>query len=755
MPDTEHKLALPAGSVIDKYRTETILGYGGFGIVYKGVHQQLDKPVAIKEYLPQELATRDGTTVRPLSTREQEAYQFGKGRFLAEAKQLVRFGHNNIVRCNDFIEANGTAYLIMDYEDGLPMSDLLRLRESQNNPLTEAEIKQVMLPLLDGLTAVHDHDVLHRDIKPANIFIRRSTEQPVLIDFGAAKHSYSEHSKSMAPYTEGYAAVEQVEQSGNLGPWTDIYAIGAVMWRVISGGDPPKVEMRLSAMVRGNADPMTAAKEIGSGKYSDALLETIDKCLQIKEEDRFQTVSDLSETLRTGVITQSGDDPAARTRWRKRAMMQQGGGRARRAPVYAAVATAAMVAVAGVAYWQQDAVLDALESWSGGSQSAAIEAEKQRALEAELAEQRRQQQQQEQQTAKLEEQLRQAEEDRRRLEAEKKLQEEAAKLAEQRRQAEEERRRLEAEKAALAEQKREQQAAAKQAAAKQAAAKPAPQPRQERQSGGDVGEGPYQDGKRHGEWTWRYAGGDVHKGTYVNGRRHGKWFEQEADGDIAEGPYVDGKRHGEWTWRFANGNVAEGAFVNGVTDGSWTWRYVDGAIHQGPYPNKARAGEWEERDANGDVAKGSYKNNRRDGEWVFRLADGTVRRGAYANGNAQGKWIIDYANGDAHEGTYAAGVRQGEWVERGAGGDVKEGPYVGGKRQGTWVWRFPDGNEYEGPYVNNQRHGEWTWRDPDGYVRHVLFVRGVQQAEQEDAEGGGLSPQESPASQRSRSFRLR
>ena len=294
---TGHKLALPDGCVINQYRIEAVLGHGGFGIVYQAVHQQLGHLVAIKEYLPQELAVRDGARVQPISEREAASYQYGKERFLSEAKELVQFRHPNIVRCSDFIEANGTAYLVMDYEDGLPLSALLTMREKASNPLTEDEVRQVILPILDGLGEVHSHDMLHRDIKPSNIFIRRATEEPVLIDFGSAKQGFSERSKSMAPFTEGYAAMEQVERAGNLGPWTDIYALGALTWRIIAGVNPPPVENRSFALLRGNPDPLKPAVECGKGQYSRGLLEAIDRCLAIRELDRYQSVQELQEAL--------------------------------------------------------------------------------------------------------------------------------------------------------------------------------------------------------------------------------------------------------------------------------------------------------------------------------------------------------------------------------------------------------------------------------------------------------------------------
>ena len=301
--DSEHRLALPKGTVINQYKIDSVLGYGGFGIVYKAEHIRLGNWLAIKEYLPQELATRESGTVHPLGTREQVDFQTGLQRFLAEAKQLVQFEKSpNIINCQDFIEANGTAYLVMSFEDGLPLSDLIRGREKNNQTFSEDEILRILIPLLRGLALVHKQQVLHRDIKPGNIFIRRSDEQPVLIDFGAAKQNFTEHSKSMAPYSPGYAAIEQVETDGNLGPWTDIYAIGGIMWRIIARQNPPQVENRMSAVTRNRPDPMTSALELGKGKYSENLLMAVDKCLALNEEDRFQTTEELIACLQGEAI---------------------------------------------------------------------------------------------------------------------------------------------------------------------------------------------------------------------------------------------------------------------------------------------------------------------------------------------------------------------------------------------------------------------------------------------------------------------
>ena len=312
----ERRDALPRGTVLRDYTIEAVLGHGGFGIVYRARHNELGNRVAIKEYLPVELALREGLSVQIRSTEGRGHYEDGLRRFLEEARALVGFhDHAGIVSCRDFFRANGTAYLVMEHEEGLPLAELLRRREAAGRPFAEADLLAVMVPLLEGLARVHEAGALHRDIKPSNILVRRADERPVLIDFGAAKQGVAERSKSMAPYTEGYAALEQVGE-GELGPWTDLYAAGAVMWRMVAGGNPPwappnpvKVEKRANAVVRGAADPLPSARELGAGRFSAGVLEAIDRCLQLNEQERVRGCGELLGLLRgAGAIEQA---PAA------------------------------------------------------------------------------------------------------------------------------------------------------------------------------------------------------------------------------------------------------------------------------------------------------------------------------------------------------------------------------------------------------------------------------------------------------------
>ena len=304
--DSQRRDALPAGTPLRDYTLESVIGHGGFGIVYRARHDELDLTVAVKEYLPVELAIREGSAVRPRSGTDSRHFEDGLRRFRDEARALIAVrNHASIVSCRDFFRAHGTAYLVMEHEDGVPLEKLLVGREAEGRPFGEDDLLAVMVPLLQGLALVHAAGILHRDIKPSNIFIRRGGGEPVLIDFGAAKQVVAKQSKSLAPYTEGYAALEQVADAGELGPWTDLYGAGAVMWRMVAGGrrpwDPPnplRVERRSHAALSGERDPLPSACELGVGRFNPEILASIDKCLRLQEAERVQSCGELLDVLR-------------------------------------------------------------------------------------------------------------------------------------------------------------------------------------------------------------------------------------------------------------------------------------------------------------------------------------------------------------------------------------------------------------------------------------------------------------------------
>ena len=289
------KIELNSGSILRDYEIHSVIGRGGFGVVYKAKHRELGIEVAIKEYFPSELCVRHNNTVQPSKPEFQTSYEESLNRFIKEARQLENFRDcSNIVNCRDLFRANGTAYIVMDYIRGLSLSSLLDQREAQGKPFTEEDLLQVILPLLMGLKIVHESGVCHRDIKPSNILIRRSDRTPILIDFGAAKHEMSRYTKSFAPYSDGYAALEQVGE-GEIGTWTDMYGIGAVMWRMVAGGAPPfsppnPISSQKGAfeLMQGRKDPLPSATEIGEERFSKTILHTIDDCLVLNVNERMQ-----------------------------------------------------------------------------------------------------------------------------------------------------------------------------------------------------------------------------------------------------------------------------------------------------------------------------------------------------------------------------------------------------------------------------------------------------------------------------------
>ena len=279
---TVYRNALDLSSSLGEYRLESVLGIGGFGITYLARDSHLEKQVAIKEYLPGDLAVRalDGSVV-PVSTDHQHDYQWGLERFILEARTLARFSHPHIVRVNRYFESNGTGYMVMDYEEGESLSQLLK--RAPQPP--ETELRRILLPLLDGLAAVHAAKFLHRDIKPGNIFIR-TNGSPVLLDFGAARATGGGTHGMTAVLTPGFAPLEQYATAGKQGPWTDLYALGGVLFRVVTDKNPPDAVSRLQN------DTVAQVLATASGRYSEPLLRAIEWALKVQPELRPQSVAE-------------------------------------------------------------------------------------------------------------------------------------------------------------------------------------------------------------------------------------------------------------------------------------------------------------------------------------------------------------------------------------------------------------------------------------------------------------------------------
>lgn len=287
MTDKVRRDALKPGQLVHWYEIKRVLGQGGFGITYLAHDTNLHQLVAIKEYLPTEFAVREADgTVQPRSDADLERYRFGLSRFIGEARTLARFDHPNIVRVMSIFEARNTAYMAMQYEDGENLRDILDRRKT----LSEAELLQILLPLLDGLALVHAAGFIHRDIQPANIYVRNDGS-PVLLDFGAARQSVGRTQTITILVSPGYAPLEQYYASGGQqGPWTDIYALGATMYRAVAGIPPIDAIERSQGILGSTRDILVPATVIGRSRYSARFLAAIDHALRFAEKDRPQSV---------------------------------------------------------------------------------------------------------------------------------------------------------------------------------------------------------------------------------------------------------------------------------------------------------------------------------------------------------------------------------------------------------------------------------------------------------------------------------
>ncbi len=272
---------LPIGCELFEYRIRQVLGRGGFGVTYLAEDNNLGFLVAIKEYFPPGLAIRNGLSIvaaKNESDPDGEMFAWGRQRFLDEGRTLARFKHSNIVRVSRLMEVNDSAYLVMDFEQG---RDFGRHITGLGRPSEERELRALIIPLLDGLALVHHAGFLHRDIKPANILVRDQDISPVLLDFGSARTAVGARKAGFTVLVSpGFTPVEQYDQEAEQGAWTDIYALGAVLYWAIGQTKP------LDALARSFGAPMKSAVELGGSRYSPGFLRAVDWALAIEPKER-------------------------------------------------------------------------------------------------------------------------------------------------------------------------------------------------------------------------------------------------------------------------------------------------------------------------------------------------------------------------------------------------------------------------------------------------------------------------------------
>jgi serine/threonine protein kinase len=286
------QFALSPQTRVDEYVIDRVLGGGGFSIVYLATPAVGGERVVIKEYMPSSLAMR-GEDMSVTTTDDKHVERFAHGRrlFFQEASTLTSLKHPNIVNVVNFFRANGTVYMVMEYQEGVNLQAYIKKHKGN---LTESFINAVFLPLLDGLKLIHSKGLLHLDIKPSNIHLRTGAN-PLLLDFGAVHEMM--HTRQFQPnqvVTPGFSPIEQLDPGGYVGPWTDIYAIGATMRACLEGTSPPPSPQRREK------DTMRPAVSAFKRRYSPALLEAVDWAMDVDPMLRPQSVEELIAAIGSG-----------------------------------------------------------------------------------------------------------------------------------------------------------------------------------------------------------------------------------------------------------------------------------------------------------------------------------------------------------------------------------------------------------------------------------------------------------------------
>ncbi len=301
-----HSLRL--GTRLGEFELTKEIGEGGFSIVYLAWDHSLDRQVALKEYMPSSIATRLGATdVGARSERHRETFDAGLKSFINEAKLLARFDHPALVKVYRFWEANGTAYMVMPFYEGKTVKDTVRALPA---PPDEAWLRGLLAPLTEALNVIHAERCYHRDIAPDNVILLAGSNKPLLLDFGAARRVIGDMTQALTVILKpGYAPVEQYAEVPGMkqGPWTDVYALAAVVYWAITGKTPP------TSVGRMLSDTYVPLMDCAAGRYSPQFLRAIDQALEVLPERRTQSIDALRDAL---ALSQAPTDAEVTTaRW--------------------------------------------------------------------------------------------------------------------------------------------------------------------------------------------------------------------------------------------------------------------------------------------------------------------------------------------------------------------------------------------------------------------------------------------------------
>ncbi len=299
---------LPVNHELLWYTIEAVLGHGGFGTTYLATDKNLNRKVAIKEYLPSMFAYRNPDfTVSPLSDDHDDNYNWGLTSFLNEARTLAQFKHRNIVQVQTVFEEYNTAYMVMEYEHGDPLDHVIKTRSTE---LDQNFFESLLFLVMEGLQSIHDAGFIHRDIKPGNLYIR-ADDSPVLIDFGSARQTSQQETSEMTTLvSQGYTPLEQYSSNfGDQGPWTDIYSLAASVYHGVTGQRPDDALNRSASLISARPDPLQTLSSLNLDGYSEQFCHAIDGAMVLKPSDRPQSLAAWRDVFEGGDIQPADHDP--------------------------------------------------------------------------------------------------------------------------------------------------------------------------------------------------------------------------------------------------------------------------------------------------------------------------------------------------------------------------------------------------------------------------------------------------------------
>ncbi len=579
--------ALAVGYQLLDFQILDVLGHGAFGITYLALDKSLQTQVAVKEYFPREFSERKyGGTVTPTGSKDdQEFFEWGLDRFLSEARILARLNHPNIVAVRRLLEANQTAYLVMDYCDGRPLDQIIEA----DGVIDTSKFTKIFFPLLDALEHVHHAGLIHRDVKPANIFIR-DDGTPVLLDFGAARNDVSQNSKSITSLaTAGYAPLEQYDTRGNQGPWSDIYGLSATSYRALTGDKPPDAAGRV---LQDSLVPLTI--RFLNSRYQD-FLSAIDAGLAILPKNRPQTIKEWRVQLGNPspeLIDQRKAVNDALDLKNKPENISVYVNQSRESKLFDPHKVLAVIAFS--------VVLVGLIKISVDSEKTKVEQlENSNITPTQISDEQ--------------------------------ISDSAHRSGEQFDfSLNEDERRQASEGSAHASNDPSPCVGANEASWDKCVGKKI-------DKNGDEYEGAFQHGKANGKGKAIFKdSGDIYVGGWKDDLLHGKGTYIYKDGSIFEGTYALGKKIGEGKHTFKNGDIFIGNYVNNLLEGASVFKSKSGDVSEVNFKKGVAQNPQKVKLANGDSYVGDIVNDKWHGKGTYTFSSGTRYVGEYREGKRHG-----------------------------------------------------------------------------------------------------------------------